>query len=234
VGGPLLSRADVARVSITYFSDVLCVWAFIAQLRVDAAKSAFGDQIELDPRFCSVFGDTRRKIATQWGGKGGYEGFNAHLLHAAEAFPEVRLNPGIWRAVRPASSTGPHLFLKAAQLAEARGDVAKGAAEAATRAMRAAFFEDARDVASWQVQRDVGGEAGVDPGAVEARIRDGSAFAALSTDYHDAEVMGIQGSPSFVLNEGRQKLYGNVGYRIIEANIQELIRDPHPDQASWC
>jgi predicted DsbA family dithiol-disulfide isomerase len=224
----------MARVPIIHFSDVLCVWAFIGQLRVDAAKSAFDDQIHLDPRFCSVFGDTRRKIATQWGERGGYEGFNAHLLHAVEAFPEVQLNPEIWRSVRPASSTGPHLFLKAAQLAEASGAISKGAAEAATRAMRAAFFEDARDIAHWQVQCDVARQADVDLAAVEALIRDGSAFAALATDYHDADSMGIQGSPSFVLNDGRQKLYGNVGYRIIEANIQELIRDPHPDQASWC
>jgi hypothetical protein len=35
--------------------------------------------------------------------------------------------------------------------------------------------------------------------------------------------MHIEGSPSFVLNEGRQKLYGNVGLRIIEAKIQEII-----------
>jgi len=46
--------------------------------------------------------------------------------------------------------------------------------------------------------------------------------------------MRIEGSPSFVLNEGRQKLYGNVGFRIIEANIQELLRAPGTDQVSWC
>ena len=46
--------------------------------------------------------------------------------------------------------------------------------------------------------------------------------------------MNIQGSPSFVLNEGRQKLYGNVGYRILEANIHELLRAQPADQASWC
>ena len=46
--------------------------------------------------------------------------------------------------------------------------------------------------------------------------------------------MRVQGSPTFVLNDGRQKLYGNVGFRIIEANIQELLREPKPDQASWC
>ena len=46
--------------------------------------------------------------------------------------------------------------------------------------------------------------------------------------------MKIEGSPTFVLNEGRQKLYGNVGFRIVEANIAEMLRQPDPDQASWC
>ena len=46
--------------------------------------------------------------------------------------------------------------------------------------------------------------------------------------------MRIEGSPSLVLNQGRQKLYGNVGFRIIEANILELLRQPRADDASWC
>ena len=37
--------------------------------------------------------------------------------------------------------------------------------------------------------------------------------------YQDADKMRIEGSPSIVLSEGRQKLYGNVGFRIIEAII---------------
>ena len=59
-------------------------------------------------------------------------------------------------------------------------------------------------------------------------------FARLAADYQDADKMRIEGSPTFVLNEGRQKLYGNVGFRVIEANIQELLRAPAGDQASWC
>jgi len=46
--------------------------------------------------------------------------------------------------------------------------------------------------------------------------------------------MRIEGSPSLVLNEGRQKLYGNVGFRLIDANIQELFRVVPDDDASWC
>ena len=30
-------------VDITYFSDVLCIWAYISQARVDAVTEKFGD-----------------------------------------------------------------------------------------------------------------------------------------------------------------------------------------------
>jgi len=74
----------------------------------------------------------------------------------------------------------------------------------------------------------------VDLAAVERTIDDGSAFARLSTDYQSAEKAKVEGSPTFVLNDGRQKLFGNIGFRVIEANIKEVLRDPNQDQASWC
>jgi hypothetical protein len=40
-------------------------------------------------------------------------------------------------------------------------------------------------------------------------------------------------SPTFVLNEERQKLYGNFGYRVIEASVHELLAEPG-ERASWC
>ena len=224
----------MATVPIVYFSDVLCIWAYIAELRLQAVKAAFGDKVRIDYRFCSVFGDTAQKIGAGWRDRGGYAGFNAHLRHSAEAFPEISIDPDLWLTVRPASSTGAHLFLKAVQLDEAAGGCAAGTAEAALHGMRRAFFEDGRDISAWEVQCEVGDRAGADAGRVEALIRDGRAFAALASDDREVEAMRIQGSPSFVLNEGRQKLYGNVGFRLIEANIQELLRTPQSDQASWC
>ena len=221
-------------VPIVYFSDVLCIWAHIAELRVEAVKAEFGEHIRFDYRFCSVFGDTARKMATTWRDKGGYEGFNAHLMLTAEGFPEITVNPEIWLKVRPASSTGLHLLLKAIALQEASNACPPGAMLAILKALRKAFFEDGRDIAQWKTQAEVCRSAGLDIAGIEARIQDGQAYAALASDYQDAHAMGIQGSPSFVLNEGRQKLYGNVGFRIMEANIQELLREPRSDQASWC
>lgn len=221
-------------VPIVYFSDVLCVWAYIAQLRVNEVRLAFGDKVRIEPKFCSIFGDTRRKLETGWKDKGGYAGFNAHLRHSAEAFPEISVHPGLWLTVRPASSSSPHLFLKAAEIVEVSGQAAPGSAEGLAWRIRRAFFEEAQDIATWGVQAGLAEELGISVSAIDGVIKDGRAHAALSSDLQDAEAARIQGSPSFVLNEGRQKLYGNVGYRIIEANILELLRAPKADQASWC
>lgn len=75
---------------------------------------------------------------------------------------------------------------------------------------------------------------GIDTAAIATLIDTGAAHARLAADHAAADKARIEGSPTLVLNEGRQKLYGNVGFRVIEANIRELLRDPSPDQASWC
>jgi predicted DsbA family dithiol-disulfide isomerase len=226
--------AKLKRLPIVYFSDVLCVWAFFAELRLAEVRRAFGEQVELEYRFCPVFGDVPGKIAAAWQSRGGYEGFGDHVRHAAQAFPETTLHPDLWRSVRPASSASPHLYLKAVQFAEKEGKCAAGTFERALRHMREAFFVRGLDIARREVQRGVGEEAGAGGAQVQVYLEDGRAHAALSADYKDAESLGVKGSPTMILNEGRQKLFGNVGYRIIEANIQELLRDPNPDQASWC
>jgi predicted DsbA family dithiol-disulfide isomerase len=220
-------------IPIIYYSDVLCVWAYFAQLRVDAIQRTYGERVQFEYRYCSVFGDTARKISTAWATKGGYEGFNAHILHAAAGFPELKLNPSIWLTVRPASSMAPLLFLKAIQLGAIEGEWGIDALEIAIKQMRGAFFEEAQDISDQDILRQVAERASVDMSLLTRFTKSGRAHAALATDYKEADASGVQGSPTFILNEGRQKLFGNVGYRIIEANIEELLRQPSSDQASW-
>ncbi len=226
-------------VKITYFSDVLCVWAYVAQARVDAVKEKFGDAVRIEYRFCSVFGDTAGKILTTWKDKGGYVGFNAHLRQVAERFPHIEVHPEVWLKTHPLTSASAHLFMKAVQQCEHDSGViaSQSAASIFDRVMwafRCAFFRDGRDISRWDIQCEIAEAIGADIGAIEERIHSGIAFARLAADTQDADKMRIEGSPSFVLNEGRQKLYGNVGFRLMEANIQELVRAPSIDEASWC
>ncbi len=226
-------------IDINYFSDVLCIWAYISQARVDAVSKKFGGKIRIKHHFCSVFSDTARKIPLAWNDKGSYEGFNLHLRQVAERFPHIELHPDVWLRVRPATSTSVHLFMKAIQHWEHELDRPSassdpGIFDRVLWGLRSAFFRDCRDIARWDVQCDIARTLGVDVAAVEDCIHDGTAFALLASDQQYAEKMRIEGSPSFVLNAGRQKLYGNVGFHLIEANIRELMRAPRDGEASWC
>ena len=231
---PIMRAAGVLRIPIVHFSDVLCVWAFFAEPRLAAVRKTFGDQVELQHRFCPVFGDVPGKIATNWQSRGGYDGFADHVQHAGMAFPELTLHPELWRKVRPASSLSPHLFLKALECAEKDGHCAPGTFERGLTIMREAFFVHGLDVARNDIHREIAQKLGLDMAVAQRYLDDGDAHAALSSDYKEAESLGVKGSPTMILSAGRQKLFGNVGYRIIEANIQELLREPNPDQASWC
>jgi len=224
-------------IEIKYFSDVLCVWAYISQVRIDAIKEKFGEAVRIEHHFCSVFGDTATKVNTMWKEKGGYAGFNAHLRQAATKFPHVEVHPDLWLNTRPTTSMSAHLFLKAVQLGE--GDLAMrkqppGTFDRAMWAFRRAFFKECRDISHFEVQHEIAAGLGIDTSAIEKYIHSGAAFAALAADYQEAERLHIEGSPSLVLNQGRQKLYGNIGFWLIEANVQSLMRTPASDDASWC
>ncbi len=229
----------MSAVEITYFSDVLCVWAYASQARIDAVNEKFADEVRIKHQFCSVFSDTARKIASGWKDKGGYDGFNAHVRKMTERFPHIEIHPEIWLKIRPPTSTSAHVFMKAVQQCDREsgkgpGNSSESRFNQVLWALRCAFFRDCRDIARWDVQCEIAKALGADIVAIEKCIHSGSAYAALAADYQDADKMGIEGSPSFVLNEGRQKLYGNIGFRLIEANIQELLRSPRADEASWC
>ena len=126
------------------------------------------------------------------------------------------------------SSAIPHLMIKAAALVEGSAREYELALQ-----LRRAFFEDARNIGQWDVAMDVAIQAGFQSSDLNAVVDDGRAHAQLMSDYSLAQKMGIRGSPSWVLNEGRQILYGNVGYRVISANIRELMKRPS-EEASWC
>jgi len=215
-------------ISLTYYSDVLCVWAYISQARVDEVAAKFSDEVSIDYRFCSVFGDTAHKIGTGWAERGGYAGFRHHLREAVSEFGHIKLHPEIWQHNRPASSTPAHILLKAVQRVDKRN------CRAVLQELRLAFFERCLDISSRPVLRACLEVVGVPVNDVQEAIDSGAAHADLEADHRDKHILMVQGSPTFVLNEGRQKLYGNVGYGVIEANIKELLRSPDAGAASWC
>jgi len=213
--------------SLTYYSDILCVWAYISQARIDEVSARFANEVQIDYRFCSVFGDTNHKIGTGWASRGGYAGFGNHLHEVISGFDHIKLHPDIWQHCRPLSSTPAHLMLKAVQRVD------NSLCRAVLQELRSAFFERCLDIGTFPVLNAALEVVGVSVREVQKVIDSGMAHADLEADRRDQQNLLVQGSPTILLNEGRQKLTGNISYRVIEANIHELLCSHTVGTASW-
>ncbi len=222
-------------IRIFYFSDVLCIWAYSSQIRLDELKTTFQDKIEIEYHFVPVFGNAHEKLENGWRDRGGLQGYSNHIQEVANKFDHINVHPDIWTKATPHSSTSCHLFLHAIQLLEEKGLVTRSRQvfEKATWAFREAFFTQVADVSDRKVQFKIAEELGLPLTAIQAQIDSGEAYAKLSKDFELVKEHTVTVSPTLIFNEGRQRLNGNVGYRVMEANIRELLNNP-PGEQSWC
>jgi len=226
----------VDKVRIQHFSDVLCVWAYVSQARIDELKQHFGGQIEMDYHFVQVFGHAHQKLEDQWGPRGGVPAYGKHVQEVVAQFEHVPVHPDIWSKHRPRSSLPAHLFLYAIKLldADTPGDDGRSVFERAAWAVREAFFKDLVDISQQCELLKIAEKLGLPTARIQQNLESGAAHALLSLDIAAARDRSIRSSPTFLFNEGRQVLTGNVGYRVIEANVRELLRAPSDHQSSWC
>ncbi|MGD8316844.1 MAG: DsbA family protein [Myxococcales bacterium] len=229
-------------IRISYVSDVLCIWAYVAEARVDQLRKEYGDLVELEYRFIPPFGANRYRIGEGWKDRGGYAGYGEHVQKIASDFDHVSVNARVWSEVAPTTSGVAHEMLCAARLLleegvldPARHDNLGGRTlfEEAIWKVRAAFFQQARDTSRREVVLDVLHRAGLPTSQIEEKLESGEAMAEVCRDIELRDQLKIEGSPTYYLNQGRQKLYGNVGYRVISANLRELL-ERSGNQASWC
>lgn len=229
---------DSKSVSIMHFSDVLCVWAYLTQIRMDALKAKFGDRINLQYHFIQVFGSVESKMEQNWNHRGGIKAYSKLVCEEATKLEHIEVHEDIWLKNTPTSSASCHLFLKAIQLVEKKGDLplADGECsivESVVWAMREDYFKNLVNISALPAQIDLAERLGLPVDKIQAEIASGAAFAALDRDTQLKERYRVMGSLTLVFNEGRQMIYGNVGYRVIEANVLELLNKPKA-AASWC
>lgn len=226
------------KIVLEYYTDMLCVWAYFAQIKLDELKKEFADKIQINYHFITLFGNNETRIAQGYE-EGGYAGYSQHVLGLQVHFPHVDIHPEIWTRNIPASSMPVHLTLKAVQLLESKGELPQQPGglrtlfEELVWQLRLSFFSKLQNIADEQVLQAHLQLLNIPMEKVEAEIRSGNAYAALSLDIDEHRSRMIEGSPTWILNDGRQRLYGNIGYRAIAANIQELL-DREIDLPDWC
>ena len=228
------------KVRISYFSDVLCVWAYIAQIRLDELKQHYKDKLDIRYHFIPLFGCTEKRIGEGWQDKGGFEAFGQHIKQVCSQFDHIDVHKDIWTTPIARTSASSHLFLKAVQLLEEKGHISKDSVdgnnslfEEITWKIRLAFFREGQDISHMDTLYTIAEQHDLPANIIRELIDNGEALAALCRDVELRDEYKVEGSPTFILNEGRQKLYGNIGYKIIEANVQEVLYQPE-NQAKWC
>nr|WP_306263761.1 DsbA family protein [Pararhizobium sp. IMCC3301] len=227
----------MSALKILHFSDVLCIWAYVGQASLYRLVEKFDDRVQVEEHFCSVFPDTQTKIDNAWRDRGGFSGYAEHVKMVAEGFPNVSIHDDVWSRVRPKSSASPHLFIKAIGLLEhASPEVtfSHRLSNRAARELRVGFFAEAQDISDWSFQRAVSEKIGVNFDEVRNKIETGEAIAKLAADYELAQSLRVQGSPTYILSEGRQILFGNISYGILEANVSELLSEKTNQIGSVC
>lgn len=215
-------------ITIEYFTDMLCVWAWVAQPRINELKQQWGNDLSIHYRYMDVFGDVNHHMKARWATRGGLSAFSEHVRLTVKKFPELSANKELWQKNSPRTSANSHLILKALQAIHG-----SAAAEEMAYKIRRAFFIDNLDISQLNTLFALVEKAGFDTLEIKNAIEDGSALADLMQDYQRARELNLKGSPSYVMNEERQILYGNVGYRVLHANVEELMRSPQ-NEASWC
>ena len=211
------------QVRITHYSDILCVWAYVSQIRINELMDNYGENVKLEYLFFSVFGNAVEKIDKQWESKGGRTAYSQHVQEVVDQFGHLSVHSDIWIKDPPFSSLPCHLYLCAAQLAEENGKLECGTFKELAWQIRKSFFSEAKDISNISIIREIIEEKGLPLSEFESNIVNGKAYAALSSHMQRALDGYVRASPTFTFNDDRQRLTGNVGYRIIEANVRELI-----------
>lgn len=75
---------------------------------------------------------------------------------------------------------------------------------------------------------------GIDYDLIDRSIRFSEALARLEADHNLGLAQDVGGCPTYSMNEGRQRFFGNVGYKLIEANVHEVLEGKNEGEASGC
>jgi predicted DsbA family dithiol-disulfide isomerase len=210
----------------SYWSDPLCIWALVAQRKLDRVLAELGEHIKVDYRIVPVFGSVGWRFAEGPWAKDGIDGRVIATRTIAAQGGRADVTGECWRTAMPASSWAPAAAIKAVfALPDGRG---LEAGPLYQRALRERFFVAEANIALRAVQLELAEELSLPRGPIESRLDDGSALAAVWEDHAEKERLRLQGSPTYVFDGGRAMLYGNFDYGILRGTVEELVRGIDP------
>lgn len=211
------------KIEFEYWSDPLCIWALVAQPKLEQVLERWGDVLCVRYHVVPVFGSVGWRFREGPWAKGGPEGRAAATRKVAEQHG-LEVSGQCWLEDCPSSSWGAGAALKAVFAMEEAEEVPAGSGAEYQLAMRRRFFLDGKNVARREVQLNLAEELSIPRASMAERLDDGTAIAALWEDQQRKDKLGIQGSPTYVFDGGRAELYGNFSVEILTGTIEGLVR----------
>ena len=225
-------EASGKRIEFDYWSDPLCVWAFVAQEKLDRVLVELGQHLVVHYRIVPVFGSVPWRFTEGPWAREGVDGRVAITRRIAEQAGRLDVSGQCWRRACPASSWAPGMAIKAVFALEARGEVADGSGARYQRVLRDRFFVNDENVALREIQLRVAEVEALPRAGIERQLDDGTALASVWEDHNERERLKIQGSPTYVFDGGRAMLYGNFEYEMLQSTISTLLRGVHPGRSA--
>ncbi len=218
-----MSSSGDRRIAFTYWSDPLCIWAYVAQDKLDRILREWGEKLDVSYRIVPVFGSLPWRFSDGPWATGGPEGRAAATRKVAEDFGVTNVSGEVWCSDCPASSWSAAAALKVVSRLEDEGAVDAGCFAAYQWRMRERFFVDNRNMARRSEQLALAEEMDLPRAPMEASLDDGSAWAMVWEDHHERERLLIEGSPTYVFDGGRAKLFGNFSEDVLNATVKALV-----------
>ena len=212
------------RLHFQYWSDPLCIWAYVAQSKLDRILEEWGAHLAVDYRIVPVFGSFPRRFDTGSWSTGGLEGRRDATRRVAATHGCDEVTGELWVRDTPTSSWSCGAAAKAAFLMEERGEAEAGAGATYLRALRRRAFAENDNICRREIQLAVADSVGIASDRMNALLDGGLPLAALAEDDEDRKAAGVRGSPTYVFDGGRAVLYGNFPFEILHATAKELLR----------
>lgn len=207
-----------------YWSDPLCIWAYVAQVKLDRLLNTHGPSLTVRYHIVPVFGSMPWRFSAGSWAAAGPEGRREATERIARDQGFKGVTGETWTSDAPASSWAPGMAIKAVLSMEDDEQAPAGSGALYQRALRAEFFEKNRNTARRKVQLDVATSLNLNIALLEQRLDDGTALAALWEDEHHRTEQRIQGSPTYLFDGGRARLYGNFDESVLQATVLTLLQ----------
>ena len=207
--------------------------AFVAQPKLDKILEEMGEHLQVDHHIVPVFGSVAWRFEKGPWSKQGVEGRVEATQRICEEHGFKGVEGRVWRDDQPACSWSAGMAVKAVFALEREGKVEAGMGAEYLRQLRRRFFVEDRNVARRSEQLALAESLKIAREAIEQRLDDGRALAALWEDHQQKEKLRIQGSPTYVFDNGRAMLYGNFDYAILKATVEAMVQGMGPG-ASAC